>query len=235
MIATVIHPARFSAPILELLAVLLDELLPTGGAVLDPFSGTGRIHELATPTRTTVGVEIEPEWAACHPRTVQGDATALPFPSATFDAVVTSCCYGNRFADHHNAQDGSRRRGYTHDLRRMTGDPARRLHVNNTGALYAWQPRYWDIHERAWSEVHQVLRPGGPFLLNVSDCRRRGKVVQVVERHAALCQRLGFRLVARHPVGTPRMRYGANREARAEHEVVLIFERGAGHVLEGRP
>ena len=43
-----------------------------------------------------------------------GDATALPFADWTFDAVITSPTYGNRMADHHNAQDGSRRVSYRH-------------------------------------------------------------------------------------------------------------------------
>lgn len=73
--------------------------------VLDPFAGIGRIHDLPARMADTIGVELEPEWAACRSRTIVGDATALPFGDASFDAVITSPCYGNRVSDHHEARD----------------------------------------------------------------------------------------------------------------------------------
>ena len=111
----VLHPARFSDAVLDRIGTMLDEY-QVNGVVLDPFAGAGKIHRLATPTRRTVGVEIEPEWAATHPGTIVGNALALGFGAESIDAVVTSPCYGNRLADHHEARDGSTRRSYTHDL-----------------------------------------------------------------------------------------------------------------------
>lgn len=64
------HPAKFSDKILDKIA----EHLPTEGVVLDPFAGTGRIHELATAERRTVGIEIEQEWAETHADTIHADA-----------------------------------------------------------------------------------------------------------------------------------------------------------------
>ena len=79
------HPARFSDPLIAAFATHLPrDRYPL---VLDPFSGAGGIHAL--PNRT-VGVELEPEWAALHPDTVVGDARNLPFDDATFAAVCTS-------------------------------------------------------------------------------------------------------------------------------------------------
>lgn len=49
--------------------------------------------------------------------TVIGDATRLPFDNRMFDAVITSPTYGNRMADHHDAQDGSKRITYRHSGR----------------------------------------------------------------------------------------------------------------------
>ena len=69
----VLHPARFSDAVLDRIGTMLDEY-QVNGVVLDPFAGTGKIHRLATPTRRTVGVEIEPEWAATHPGTIVGNA-----------------------------------------------------------------------------------------------------------------------------------------------------------------
>jgi hypothetical protein len=64
------HPARFTSTILDTLA----RLIPPGSRVLDPFAGTGRIHELPCETW---GVELEPEWANMHPRTIVGNARHL--------------------------------------------------------------------------------------------------------------------------------------------------------------
>ena len=71
------HPAKFSAAILDRLA----ELVPPGSRVIDPFAGTGKVHTLAdllTGT-TTVGVEIEPEWAA---EPVASRASVMARPSS---------------------------------------------------------------------------------------------------------------------------------------------------------
>ena len=103
----VFHPAAFSDAILRYLAN--SDLLPSG-VLLDPFAGIGKCHRLASADRRFIGVEIEPEWANCHPDTVVGDALALPFEDESFDGCLTSCCYGNRMADSHNAKDGSLRR-----------------------------------------------------------------------------------------------------------------------------
>lgn len=103
------HPAAFTRPILQRMATMVGH----GWRVLDPFAGVGRIHDLPQlvdpldieiPVET-VGVELEPDWAAAHERTIVGDARHLPFPAASFDAVVTSPTFGNRMADKHNAQE----------------------------------------------------------------------------------------------------------------------------------
>ena len=216
-----IPPARFSDPILEAVAEMLDRW-EFSGAILDPFAGTGGVHRLATPTRTTLGIELQPEWAATHERTLVGSALAMDLPDGVIDSVVTSPCYGNRLADRHKARDGSRRRSYTHDLRRMTGNSARELHPDNAGALH-WGSAYRGFHRRAWAEVHRVLRPEGLLVLNISDHIRRGKVVPVTDWHLKCLSELGFALGDRREVATRRLRSGANRSARVTHETIALL------------
>ena len=117
------------------------------------------------------------------------------------------------------------RRSYTHDLQHSTGDPERQLHADNSGTLRATREDYWAFHARAWAEVARVLRPGGRFVLNVSDHISRGAVVPVVERHADLVLLCGFTFVKEFRVTTRRLRYGANNQVRVPTESVLVFDR----------
>jgi len=207
------HPAKFSNSVLEKMA----ELIPPGSLVLDPFAGTGRIHAIGKQCGArTVGVEIEPEWAGLADRTVVGDATALPFNDRTFDIVATSPVYGNRLSDHHNAKDGSVRHSYTHDL-------GRSLHPNNAGSLQ-WGEPYRVLHQKAWEEAARVLRPGGLFILNVSDHIRKGAVQPVTIWHVSVLCALGFSVRESYEIPTPRLRYGANAQARVEYETVIGLE-----------
>lgn len=213
------HPARYADALLS----LFDGYLEDGDRVLDPFAGTGRIHELR-PRVETHGVEIEPEWSSLSLHTLCGDATALPFADATFDAIVTSPTYGNRFADSHDARDGSTRRSYTHDLRDATDDPTRCLHPRNTGAMH-YGEQYRDLHREAWIEAFRVLRPGGRFVLNVKDHVRRGARVHVTEWHEVELRRLGLVERAHHRVDLAGMGYGSNRTARVPYESVIVYEK----------
>ncbi len=212
----VAHPAVFSGPILPVVGQLLD---PSHQRILDPFAGVGRIHELPQYVAweiATVGVEIEPEWADLHEQTVLGNALDLPFPDDEFDAVATSPTYGNRLADSHNAKDGSVRRSYTHDL-------GRRLSDDSSGDLH-WGPKYREFHEQAWSQVARVLRPGGRFVLNISDHIRKGKRQYVSSWHTATLLAMEFELVDVSRVQTQRLRTGSNAQARVASELVLAFD-----------
>lgn len=211
----VTHPARFSDPILDVIAAEL----PEEGVVLDPFAGTGRIHEVATETRQTVGVEIEPEWASLHPDTKVGDALDLEGTAGiapeSVDAVATSPTYGNRLADHHNAADADSRRSYTHDL-------GRPLHENNSGTLQ-WGDEYRTFHLNAYREAVRALKPGGRFVLNVSDHIRGGQPQQVVLWHAWALGSLGLAWVKVEAVETRRLRTGDTADRRVDAEFVLVF------------
>lgn len=213
------HPAKFSEAILEEIAQLVWEYGPVTRA-LDPFAGTGRVHWLKLPF--VVGVEIEPEWTTMEPGNVVANTLALPFPGATFDAMITSPSYGNRMADAHYAKDGSRRRSYTHDLRASTGDPERALHPDNSGRLQ-WGPAYRSFHERAWAEVLRTLTPGALIVLNVSNHIRRFQEQFVTEWHLEWFLDHGCYAEDLRIVKTDRLRDGENREARVDHENVFAL------------
>lgn len=225
------HPAKFSQPILDRLRVLLATEAQTVRAehgrplvVLDPFAGVGRIHRLARPDRiATLGLELEAEWAACHRDTIHTDALVWmshAVAAGWYDVVATSPTYGNRFSDHHVARDGSTRRSYTHDL-------GRQLTANNSGTL-TFGTKYWEFHALAWQLVFEVLRPGGLFLLNVSNFYRGETIVDAVTWHRGAAWGAGFVQGGRdRRINTPRLQGvgDASTAQRAEHEVILVFRK----------
>jgi SAM-dependent methyltransferase len=209
------HPATFSD---EIIPVLAAQLPPDAyPLVLDPFAGTGRIHELPN---FTVGVEISHEYPEHyrHPNNIIGDALALPFRAESFDAIATSPTYGNRLTDQNNAMDGSVRHSYTHDL-------GRKLHPNNSGGMH-WGPEYRTFRARAWASVVRVLRPGGRFVLNISDHIRNRQRQRVTDWHVETLTKLGMREIDRIDIPTRRLRYGDKRRgarrARARHRLRAV-------------
>lgn len=220
------HPARYSAELLPLFAELLGAYCTTGCEVLDPFAGTGRIHELQ-PEWDTYGIEIEPEWADLHGSTIEGDALDLPFSSSSFDAVVTSPTYGNRLADSHNASDPERRRSYTHDLGRdLSSSNSGILHWRTTkpGDGATGSESYRRFHEVAWAEAVRVLKPDGVFILNMKDHWRDGDLQPVTAWHCYELGRLGLAFVESRVVQTRNLRQGSNSNLR-EQEQVHVFRK----------
>ena len=220
------HPAKYSEPILEAAAKLLD---PSHVRILDPFAGVGRIHHfgLFVPWEVeTIGIEIEEGWALEHPKTICGNALdvvqifgACDLGGAV-DAIVTSPTYGNRMADSHNAKDGSYRRSYTHDL-------GAKLAVGNTGGMQ-WGRNYQSAHTGIWMALRHVLRPGGRLVLNISDHIRGGKRQYVSAWHVRILTEIGFRLADCTRVVTKRHKRGSNAEARVGSELVMAFDLVAG-------
>lgn len=200
----------------------LTDLVADRELLLDPFAGTGRVHELGRPSW---GIEIEPEWAALHPRTLVGNALELPFRDHSFDCVVTSPAYGNRMADHHEARDDSKRNTYRHTL-------GRRLNQFNSGGIQ-WGDYYRFFHVAAWTEVRRVLKPGELFLMNISDHIRKGKVVPVSEWHREAVEALGFKTIGEQRIRTRRQKQGANGNLRVDHEMIWLFAAPGAKEREG--
>lgn len=185
------HPAKFSTPVLEVINRL--HLLPPNVPTLDPMAGVGRIFEIAP---WAVGLEIEPDWACADRRIAVGDCLAPPFRPGTFRRMVTSCSYGNRMSDHHNALERCRACKGSGGVWVEAGDDAalswrscpkcqgrgrrvykrmtykhqigHELHPNNSGAM-PWGPKYREFHEAAWTTLLPLLDDRGVFVLNVSN------------------------------------------------------------------
>lgn len=221
------HPAKFSDPILHEIGHGLFKYLPDPHEValdiLDPFAGVGRIHKLGKLGYATWGIEIEPEWARQGNWTKVGDCREVMRKDLamgrTYNAIVTSPCYGNRMADHHEAKDSSERNTYRHKLGRPLSE--------GSSAGMQWGAKYRDFHVEAWCEAWNVLEPGGVFVLNIKNHIRQGKVQKVAEWHVTTLLSFGLELLEVQPVATPGNRRGQNHELRLDHELVCYFRKDA--------
>lgn len=215
------HPATFSDEALDLITAILVRYKPSGDLrVLDPFAGVGSIHKIAQRiTRIdrsmVLGVELEPEWARQHPNTHVGSALDIPVPLGNFEAIVTSVCYGNRMADHHEAKDDSKRHTYRHYLGRMPSE--------GSAAVMQWGQEYRDWHIGWLRYVHTRLKLRGLLIVDIKDHIRGGKLQGVVEWWAGAAALNGFDFIADVPYHAPGQRHGANGDARADMAHLLVF------------
>ena len=208
------HPAPFHPSLLPIFAELLDG----HPHVLDPFAGTGRIHQLTEQGFDTVGVEIETEWAAWHPRTEVGNALDLRFEDGSFDAICTSPTYGNRFADNYNAYDPESRRTYRIDLGHDLAE--------GSSAGLQWGDEYRTFHRQAWTEATRVLRSGGRFVLNIKDHIRDGKWQDVSAWHIGVLNiECELEIAAIRPLAVVGQGTGANHDRRSPAELVIALDK----------
>lgn len=242
------HPARYSKEVVDTLVGLLQSLNAMDKAVgrrpgiwiHDPFAGTGeRLYEIASrldPPAEYSGTEIEKEFIVMRRTSYggvyHGDATnPQSYPTWPY-VIVTSPAYPNGMADSWAAQDPSKRKNYRAALREITGED-RELHPNNQGrygyrgttAKSKKRVEYWRIAREAvtnWDKASLVI-------VNVSDFiySKRGvdHTEPVVQEWADLLQEFGW-LTYRVPVGTRRMRHGANSDKRVPAEWILVGSRG---------
>lgn len=209
------HPAKFSDEILGLLRVILGAgHLDHPGPILDPMAGLGRLSELGLPV---ILGELQLKWARRCPRPAYvADAARLPFRANSFWLVASSPTYGSRMADKY-AGDGTAR--YTYTI--SHGEP---LHPQNTGGMQ-WGQAYKDKNADILWDIYRVLKPGGCFILNVSDHYRRGRRQKVCAWWIRTAQETGFIPVQGYRVHTKRMRNGANSELRVPYEMVFVLQK----------
>ena len=219
------HPAQYSEAIIQRFADIVHEYAAAMASVhvLDPFAGVGGIHKISDLLQSadvdvrTHGIEIEPNWAKADKRTRVGNALDLPYDDGSFDFIMTSPCYGNRMADHHDAKDDSKRITYRH----YYGED---LNEDSAGTLQ-WGSAYRNFHRGAWIESLRVLKSGGLFVVNISNHIRGGQVMKVVEWHLQFLLELGLFVERVEQINTPRMRNGANANLRVPFEHILVMMR----------
>lgn len=222
------HPAPFSREVTSTIFAWLDSV-NFSGSIVDPFAGIGGIHRLNTPARPTLGIEIEPEWAEAHARTIVGDSTGLAlvleeqndpdFKPGRVGAIITSPAYGNRMADSYAGDPkNSRRRTYRISLGRPLSE--------NNGAGFQWGGDYQELHRQVYNQFVGVLRPGGLVVINMKDHVRNGEMMPVTQWHCDELRRLGWNVFKIEPVKTSGWRFGQNHEKRADGEVVMYARRG---------
>lgn len=226
------HPAKYSTQVIGTLIDLTGRWLGTAHdlrdnpiSVLDPYAGVGWIHRLASLGMVTFAVELEHEWARNQGhagRTIQADAGDLAFAESTFEAVITSAVYPNRMRDHHLAKDTSERKTYTHQFRKLVDDNTVDLHPTNMGAMTNKQ--YRDTAQRHIREFKRVTISGGLMFLNMSNSIAGDDENNAVEQWINWLTLADCHIREVRPVSTRRLKYGANHDARVEHEVVIVAQ-----------
>jgi hypothetical protein len=222
-----IHPAVYSANLVKPIAEWLRAHAVPG--LLDPCAGLGhRLAEIADAAGLEPrGIEIEPGYfaaGATHPCVRCGDATALPFDDGTIGAAVTSFVYPNGMADCFTARDPSARNTYVHRLRAHLGDryhmsPNNMAGIGNVRTPGPGRERFYELQAAIIAEVHRVLRPGAPFVVNTKDPPRHA----YTERTRGQLVAAGFEIVKTAAFAARGLNHGANQhDGKAAHEDLTL-------------
>jgi len=223
------HPATFP----DTIVTVLRGIVPPG-MVLDPFAGIGTLGKLGDGWNV-VAVELEQEWAdqcrgnGCMDVRVV-DATNMPFPDDTFDAIATSPAYGNRMADKYAPKDYDEDGRRSHRTRRSYRLSLGHDLDDRNGAAMQWGKAYRDLHWGVLLECARVTKPGGMLVVNVKDHIRSGKLQMVPTWWRVACESAGFDYVS--TVNIPlkgdqnTSRHRSQGKPTVDHEELLVFHLG---------
>ena len=222
--ASFAHPAKLH---LGLLSWLIDRYTRPGETIADPMAGCGGILFAATLQRQVIAREIEPCWLALLEENAAhitrlaglfageidlGQADAREPWGYAADCVLFSPPYGNEASTSPHAR---RMLPYRLHSGSVAYDPrwqrlARHLSPGAMGAVtfhYGTHPqqighfrgaRYWQAMRRVYVQAHEAVRPGGLLILIVKDHIAGGQRVPTTTTTCALCEELGFVLLAHH-------------------------------------
>lgn len=244
-----IHPARFSKEVIAVASEILLAEYPDGlgrPIIHDSWGGSGeRLHHMCTTIDEWgfphSGTEIEACFIDPTTGIIQGDSRDPSlYPPARFPDEVrvggwvqfTSIVYPQGIADNFKATKPETRTTYRTAKMIITGDLDAELVDGNMGALgyrgtkregtSVRRKRFWEIADATvanWSTARLVL-------LNCSDFKHsKGEIEPFVDDCAALLRRHGWANIACLPVGTRRMKNGANRDERVDYETIIVARR----------
>jgi len=199
------HKAKLN---LNWLAWLLNKHTAPGSVVLDPMAGTGSILLAALNMHPTVAGDVEVYWSRLLNRnalrirrrhlivapmlTCRWDATRLPLPDASLDAIVTSPPYFDLFSNWNRKQAGYLDGRHVGPNGLSYGD-----HLRQIGNIHVYDD-YLRAMRGVYLECRRVLRPGGKLTLILGNKVRERHVVPVTEDTQALIVANGFDLLAAH-------------------------------------
>ena len=255
--ASFAHPAKLH---LGLVSWLIDRYTWPGETIADPMAGIGGILLAATLQRNVIAREIEPRWLALLTENAAritrlsglfagsidlGQADARESWDYTADCVLFSPPYGNEASPSPSAK---RMLPYRLPALSLALDPrwqrlARHPSPGAMGAVgfhYGTHPqqighfrgeRYWQAMRRVYVQAYQALRPAGSLILIVKEHIAEGKRVPTTETTRAVCQELGFHLVAHHQRQLTQLSLWQRRrkergEPVIEEEDILVLQKG---------
>jgi predicted RNA methylase len=247
------HPAKLH---LGLLSWLVEKYTLPGQTIADPMSGSGSILYAAALQRNVIAREVEPRWidlirANATSITEQaglfcghidiGQADARQPWGYQCDHILCSPPYGNEINTTPN-----RSRALQYRLREskinLGSRWQRQLEAPTNGSIsmvsfhYGNHPaqighfrgkRYWQAMTDIYTQAHASLGLGY-LILVLKDHVADGKRVQTADQTIALCERLGFVLVAHHQRKLAQLSFWQRQRKEAglpvvEEEDILVF------------
>ena len=209
-----LHPAQFSPEVIE----VLRDLIRPGEHIHDPFAGTGlRLGALCDELGATYsGGDIE-DWPGHDPRVALADATvADSYPVEPFTVVTSPVYLNKRLADYANGPLPTTKVKGRRDYGISLGRP---LHANNLARTTGQHARhdegeaYWRLHREA------AKHWGDGVVVNVDE--------PIAYGWGTILIGLGYWVGPIIPAYTRRYGGLSNADKRAEHEVVIVAQRGA--------